>query len=258
MIDEAALAAGRDPSAVRRLVNVNGKFTANRLGYLQGPVEQWVEELGDLALADGVSGFILATDDPREIQVFGEEVAPALRELVATERRSAGTAPAGRRRGALALAARRDGIDYESLPAVLTERAVEPGDRAYDTVRHTYMRSGAPGIVLRPRTADEVAEAVVWAGEQGVPLAVRSAGHGISGRSTNDGGVLLDVGALNQVTVPDDGSHRVRLGAGGTWGQVAEVLSRTASRSARATRAAWASAASPRRAASASWAASTA
>src|SRR6185369_5235951 len=40
VIDEAALAAGRDPSAVRRLVNVNGKFTANRLGYLQGPVEQ--------------------------------------------------------------------------------------------------------------------------------------------------------------------------------------------------------------------------
>jgi FAD/FMN-containing dehydrogenase len=225
VIDEAAVAAGRDPSAVRRMVNVNGRFSSSRLGFLQGPVEQWVEELGNLALEDGVSGFVLATDDPREIQVFGEEVAPALRELVAAERRSTGTAPAGRRRGALALAARRDGIDYDGLPDSLTERAVEPGDRAYDTVRHTYMRSGAPGIVLRPRTADEVAEAVVWAGEQGVPLAVRSAGHGISGRSTNDGGVLLDVGALDQVTVPDDGSHRVRLGAGGTWGQVAEVLS---------------------------------
>ncbi|KZM34633.1 LLM class flavin-dependent oxidoreductase [Oerskovia enterophila] len=225
VIDEAALAAGRDPSAVRRMLNVNGKFSTSRLGYLQGPPEQWVEELGALALEDGVSGFVLATDDPREIQVFGEEVAPALRELVATARRSAGTAPAARRRGAAALAARREGIDYDSLPAALGERAVEPGDRAYDAVRHTYMRSGAPGVVLRPRSADEVAEAVVWAREQDVPLAVRSAGHGISGRSTNDGGVLLDVGALDQVVVPDDGSRRVRLGAGGTWGQVAEVLS---------------------------------
>ncbi len=225
VIDEAALAAGRDPSAVRRMLNVNGKFSTSRLGYLQGPPAQWVEELGALALEDGVSGFVLATDDPREIQVFGEEVAPALRELVAAERRSAGTAPAAHRRGASALAARREGIDYGSLPATLSEHAVEPGDRAYDAVRHTYMRSGAPGIVLRPRTADEVAEAVVWAREQDVPLAVRSAGHGISGRSTNDGGVLLDVGALDQVVVPEDGSRRVRLGAGGTWGQVAEVLS---------------------------------
>jgi alkanesulfonate monooxygenase SsuD/methylene tetrahydromethanopterin reductase-like flavin-dependent oxidoreductase (luciferase family)/FAD/FMN-containing dehydrogenase len=225
VIDEAALAAGRDPSAVRRLVNINGRFSASRLGHLQGPPEQWVEELGALALEDGLSGFILSTDDPRDIQIFGEEVGPALRELVAAERRTAGTAPAGRRRGAHALAARREGIDYESLPASLSERAVEPGDRAYDSVRHTYMRSGSPGIVLRPRTSAEVAEAVVWAQEQGVPLAVRSAGHGISGRSTNDGGVLLDVGALDQVRVPDDGSRRVRLGTGGTWGQVAEALS---------------------------------
>ncbi|MBE7698813.1 LLM class flavin-dependent oxidoreductase [Oerskovia sp. Sa1BUA8] len=225
VIDEAALGAGRDPSAVRRMVNLNGRFSAGRLGHLQGPPEQWVEELGALALEDGVSGFILATDDPRDIQTFGEEVGPALRELVAAERRSTGTAPAGRRRGALALAARREGIDYGSVPAALAERAVEPGDRAYDAVRHTYMRSGSPGIVLRPRTSDEVAEAVVWAQEQGVPLAVRSAGHGISGRSTNDGGVLIDVGAFDQVHVPDDGTHRVRLGAGGTWGQVAEVLS---------------------------------
>ncbi|MEK8225829.1 LLM class flavin-dependent oxidoreductase [Oerskovia sp. M15] len=56
VIDEAALSAGRDPSAVRRMLNVNGKFAPNRLGYLQGPVEQWVEELGALALEDGVSG----------------------------------------------------------------------------------------------------------------------------------------------------------------------------------------------------------
>ncbi|MEK8225828.1 FAD-binding protein [Oerskovia sp. M15] len=58
-----------------------------------------------------------------------------------------------------------------------------------------------------------------------MPLAVRSAGHGISGRSTNDGGVLLDLGALDAVRLPDDGSRRVRLGAGATWGQVAEALS---------------------------------
>jgi hypothetical protein len=41
-----------------------------------------------------VSVFILASDDPRAIQAWGEQVAPALREAVARERQAAGT-PSG-------------------------------------------------------------------------------------------------------------------------------------------------------------------
>jgi hypothetical protein len=37
-------------------------------------------------LENGLSTFILMTDDPREIELWGGEVAPALRELVATDR----------------------------------------------------------------------------------------------------------------------------------------------------------------------------
>lgn len=224
IIDEAALGAGRDPSEVRRMVNVGGRFQAARGGAFQGPPEQWVDELAALALEDGVSAFVLATDDPRDIQVFGEEVAPALRELVAAERRDAGTVAAGSRRGARALAARRPGIAYDAVPPALAARAVEPGDRGYEGVRHTYMRTGAPGLVLRPRDAEEVAAAVTFAAGQDVALAVRSGGHGISGRSTTDGGVLLDVAALDGIEVVDEATRRVRLGAGATWGRVAEAL----------------------------------
>ena len=63
-------------------------------------------------------------------------------------------------RGAAALAARRDGIDYDALPESLATDAVEPGDSRYSRVRTTYLRGGAPGIVLRPRTVEEVVEAV--------------------------------------------------------------------------------------------------
>jgi hypothetical protein len=59
-----------------------------------------------LALAHGFSTFIIASDDPREIQLFGEEVAPALREAITRERRSAGT-ETGVARGPKALALRR-------------------------------------------------------------------------------------------------------------------------------------------------------
>ncbi len=74
-IDEAAVAAGRDPVAVRRLYNVNVSDDPS-----------WPEQLAELTLTHGVSTFIVATDDPGTIQRFGSEVAPAVRELVLAAR----------------------------------------------------------------------------------------------------------------------------------------------------------------------------
>ncbi|MGH8894024.1 MAG: LLM class flavin-dependent oxidoreductase [Actinomycetes bacterium] len=93
-IDEAAAAAGRDPSAVRRLYNVEGTFGSGA-GFLQGGVEDWVEQLTELALRDGISGFILSTDigSARPMQRFAQEVAPAVRDALERARGS-GTAPA--------------------------------------------------------------------------------------------------------------------------------------------------------------------
>lgn len=82
-IDEAALAAGRDPSVVRRLYNVNPS---------DDPA--WAERLAELTLTHGMSTFIVAADDPGTIQRFGTEVAPAVRDLVAAERAGAPRAPA--------------------------------------------------------------------------------------------------------------------------------------------------------------------
>src|SRR2546430_8733171 len=56
----------------------------------------------------------------------------------------------------------------------------------HDALPISYLRSGAPGLVLRPGTPEEVAEALAFARRQPVPLSVRSGGHGISGRSTKD------------------------------------------------------------------------
>jgi alkanesulfonate monooxygenase SsuD/methylene tetrahydromethanopterin reductase-like flavin-dependent oxidoreductase (luciferase family) len=74
-IDEAAVAAGRDPVAVRRLYNVNPS---------DDPA--WPEQLAELTLTHGISTFIVAADDPAMVQRFGTEVAPAVRELVLAAR----------------------------------------------------------------------------------------------------------------------------------------------------------------------------
>jgi len=85
-IDEGAAAAGRDPRAVRRLLNVSGRFSVSSNGILDGPTDQWVEELAGFTLDYGITGFVLGTDDRVTIERFAGEVAPAVRELVAAER----------------------------------------------------------------------------------------------------------------------------------------------------------------------------
>ncbi|MBG6104114.1 alkanesulfonate monooxygenase SsuD/methylene tetrahydromethanopterin reductase-like flavin-dependent oxidoreductase (luciferase family) [Micromonospora vinacea] len=93
IIDDAAQQAGRSPQDVRRLLNIAGEFSAVGSGPLNGPAEQWAEELAELALVDGVGTFILGSDDPDDLRRFAGEVAPAVRELVAAER-DRGAAPA--------------------------------------------------------------------------------------------------------------------------------------------------------------------
>ena len=223
-IDEAALAAGRNPAEIRRLLNISGRFSAAGQGWLDGPAGQWVEDLLPLVLQDGVSTLIVMTDDPGTMRRFAEEVMPSLRDAVDRERASRGrpTAPA---RSAAALSRRRDGIDYDGLPAALAESAVEPGDFDYSRVRSTYLRGGAPGLVLRVTSVPQVVEALAFAREQaGVAMSVRSGGHGISGRSTNDGGVVLDLSALNAIEIVDETTRRVRLGPGARWMDVAAAL----------------------------------
>ena len=85
-IDDAAVAAGRDPASIARLLNITGQFSDTSSGLLNGPPEQWAEELTDIALVHGISGFILMSDAPRALEVFAHEVAPRVRELVAAER----------------------------------------------------------------------------------------------------------------------------------------------------------------------------
>lgn len=90
-IDEAAVAAGRDPAAIRRIYNLFGSIRKRGPGgFLQGPVEQWTDELTELVVEHGIDSFVFGpADDPvRQVQVFAAEVAPAVREAVARHRRT--------------------------------------------------------------------------------------------------------------------------------------------------------------------------
>jgi alkanesulfonate monooxygenase SsuD/methylene tetrahydromethanopterin reductase-like flavin-dependent oxidoreductase (luciferase family) len=106
IIDDAAAAAGRSPGDVRRLYNVNGAFGRGG-GLLQGSPADWAEQLAELTLGEGMSAYVLATDEPDAIRRFGAEVAPRVRELVAAERagRTAGPGDPAPARAATAVRA---------------------------------------------------------------------------------------------------------------------------------------------------------
>jgi len=80
-IDEAAAAAGRDPRVVRRLLNVGGP---------PADVRAWTDRLARFALEDGIATFLVTGDDPDVVRLFGDVVAPAVRERVANARAGAG------------------------------------------------------------------------------------------------------------------------------------------------------------------------
>ena len=87
-IDEAAIAAGRDPASVRRIFNVGGRITDGPRGdgLLDGPPDQWIETLSAWAVELRADAFIIwpPDTDVRFVERVSAEIAPAIRAAVVT------------------------------------------------------------------------------------------------------------------------------------------------------------------------------
>jgi len=81
-IDEGAVAAGREPSEIRRVYNVGGTIADGPAhGLLKGPPEHWIETLTGFAEELGFDTFVFWPDEEPLVQLerFSAEVVPALR-----------------------------------------------------------------------------------------------------------------------------------------------------------------------------------
>ena len=95
VIDEAAAAAGRDPSAVIDVFNFGGRITSEPLAqtrgedgrWIGGSVPQWIDELTSAVIEHNAAGFIYRTTDdtpaPVAVARFAQEIVPAVREAIA-------------------------------------------------------------------------------------------------------------------------------------------------------------------------------
>ncbi|MCS0500257.1 FAD-binding oxidoreductase [Protaetiibacter mangrovi] len=111
--------------------------------------------------------------------------------------------------------------DTTTLRGALGATILLPGDADYDAVLPHYAGAGDPAAIVRPTTPEQVADALRVARERGLAVSVRSGGHAAK-VFPNPDGLVIDMAAFDAIEVRPDGT--VRVGAGATWGAVAEAL----------------------------------
>lgn len=109
----------------------------------------------------------------------------------------------------------------QTLQERLRGSVLTPGDADYDEARSLWngMFDPRPGAIARCTHSDDVIAAVNFARENGVLLSVRSTGHSYAGNSVCEGGLVIDLSAMNAVRV-DPTAKKAHVQPGATWGEI--------------------------------------
>jgi FAD/FMN-containing dehydrogenase len=97
---------------------------------------------------------------------------------------------------------------------------VRPGDSDYDEARTVFnaMIDRRPAVIAQCATAADVRSALTYARENHLQVAVRSGGHSVAGMSLNDGGLVIDVRPMKEISF-DPVNRTATVGGGVTWGE---------------------------------------
>jgi FAD/FMN-containing dehydrogenase len=96
-----------------------------------------------------------------------------------------------------------------------------PQDAGYDAARamHNGLIDRRPALIVRCRTACDVAAALDLARQAGVEVSIRGGGHNVAGRAVTDGGLMLDLAEMKGIAVdPDRATATVEGGV--LWGEL--------------------------------------
>ncbi|HSS63794.1 MAG TPA: FAD-binding oxidoreductase, partial [Gammaproteobacteria bacterium] len=102
---------------------------------------------------------------------------------------------------------------------------IVPGDEQYDTARMVFNAAinRRPALIARCEGADDVIQAVNFAREASLLVAVRGAGHNVAGFAVCDDGLVIDLSRMKAIMV-DPSARTVRVEAGCNWGEVNDAL----------------------------------
>ncbi|MEF8817409.1 MAG: FAD-binding oxidoreductase [Salinibacter sp.] len=98
---------------------------------------------------------------------------------------------------------------------------ITPGDDGYDAARQVWngMIDKRPALIARCSGTADVIDAVNFARENDLLLAVRGGGHNVAGDAVCDGGLVIDLSEMRGVRV-DPSAQTVRAEGGATWGDL--------------------------------------
>ena len=113
------------------------------------------------------------------------------------------------------------GSSVEALAASLRGDVLLPGNPDYERTRRVWngMFDKHPALIARCTGASDVRHAVDFAREHQLLTAIRAGGHSVSGKSTCDGGLVIDLQQMQGVRV-DPETRRAYLESGSLLGQL--------------------------------------
>jgi FAD/FMN-containing dehydrogenase len=111
-----------------------------------------------------------------------------------------------------------------ALAARVSGPVLVPGDAAYDAARavHNGLIDRRPELIVRCQTTADVVAALAFARAQGLDVSVRGGGHNVAGRAVSDGGVMIDLAEMKQITV-DPGRQTATAQGGVLWSELNEA-----------------------------------
>ena len=104
------------------------------------------------------------------------------------------------------------------LAAQVSGPVVDPGGAGYDAARavHNGLIDRRPAVIVRCRSASDVAAALAFARRGGLEVSVRGGGHNVAGRAVTHGGVMIDLAEMKGIEVDPD-ARTARAEGGVLW-----------------------------------------
>lgn len=115
-------------------------------------------------------------------------------------------------------------LSTNELKKQFTGLIISPEDSQYEELSTTFAGKGTPAIILQPVNAEDVSLSINFARENKLVISVRSGGHSGAGFSTNEGGAVIDMSALNSIQIINEKNRIVKVGTGAKWEEVASFL----------------------------------
>jgi FAD/FMN-containing dehydrogenase len=112
----------------------------------------------------------------------------------------------------------------DQLGGRVTGSVLAPDHPGYDAARavHNGLIDRKPALIVRAHSAQDVVAALAFARSAGFEVSVRGGGHNVAGRAVTDGGVMIDLAEMKNITV--DPEHATATAQGGvTWNELNEA-----------------------------------